>query len=495
MPPGLDTLTSLHTLTSFVVGKEVPDEGNIGKLRDLNSLVNLRGKLKIIFNNYSTCDVANYREVELLTAVCLKNLSIQFSDQGGIDESLLACLKPRGKLTRIKLESYKGFRLPSWAKSLASSLPNLVKINLTNFDGIEILPSLSRLRHLKCLKLWGMPNVEFMESEVVVGPAYDELIFYPSLERLVLCKFPKLKGWWSEDINCGTGKVGSSSAAVPSFPSLSELELNGCPSLTSLPSCSKLCTLYLHKCHGTLTFSENKRSLSGDSTIGPSSSMPSGIPLLYMENVTTDNIGMLDYLFEKYPKGIHFLCIQHYEGESLSTLAEKCIEHSPCIKELEIWDCPNLMSLSGVVKHITNMQRLAIGRCKNMELENNIVEAATVTTSLESLHLLSHLSFYSLPKLINLPKELQYLTSLQSLRINDCENLEALPEWINNLTSLITLEVQRCHKLKSLPEAIAHMPALETFDIYGCENLRRRCRQPDGEDWPKLRHIPRLIVR
>ncbi|XP_074312709.1 putative disease resistance protein RGA1 [Silene latifolia] len=495
MPPGLDTLTSLHTLTTFVVGKEVPDEGNIGKLKDLNALVNLRGKLNIVFNSYSTFDMANYRNVELLNAAHLKNLIIQFSDQGAIDESLLACLKPHSKLTRIKIENYDGFKLPSWAKSLASSLPNLVQINLTNFDGIEILPSLSRLRHLKCLEVLGMPNVEFMESEVVVGPGYDELLFYPSLEKLVLCKFPKLKGWWSEEINWGTGKVGSPPAVVPSFPSLRELCLYDCPSLRSLPSCSKLCNLNLHKYHGTLTFLENKRAVPGDSTRGSSSSLSSGFPLLYMESVRTDDTRALDCLFEKYPEGIQYLGIQNFEGESLSTLAEKCIEHAPYIKHLGIWDCPNLMSLSGEVRHITSLQILTIGRCKNLELENNNEEAATATTSWESLHLLSQLSFYSLTKLINLPKELQYLTSLQLLRIEECENLEALPEWINNLTSLITLHIIRCDKLKSLPEAIAHMPALETLGIYGCENLTRRCRQPDGEDWPKLRHIPHLIVR
>ncbi|XP_074312712.1 disease resistance protein RGA2-like [Silene latifolia] len=466
MPPGLDNLTSLQTLSRFVVEKEESDQGNTGQLRDLNALINLRGELYIKFSLIYTCEVANYKHVELLRLTHLKFLTIEFGYYGVFHETLLACLRPHSKLLRIELANYKGLKLPSWAESLASSLPNLVKIHLSKFDSLEILPSLSKLRHLKDLQLEGMPNVEFMESDLVPCPSDEELVFFSSLEVLVLSDFENLKGWWRKKIS----RVG------PSFPSLLELRMYGCPSLTTFPSCPNLSTIQFVRCHEALTTFADKTAVPG-------------IPLLYMDTVMTDNIGTLDCLFGMSLGGISSLCIQFFEGESFSTVSEKCIELASSIKVLRIYDCLNLMSFSGVVKHLTSLQELRIGGCKNLELENN--EGATMTPW-ESLHLLSSLSFHSVPKLINLPKEFRYLTSLQRLRISRCENLEALPEWINCLTSMQELHITRCNKLKSLPDAIANMPTLKTLYIMECENLKRRCRQPDGEDWHKVRHIPYL---
>jgi len=69
-----------------------------------------------------------------------------------------------------------------------------------------------------------------------------------------------------------------------------------------------------------------------------------------------------------------------------------------------------------------------------------------------------------------LPKGMQYLTALQSLYIIDCKRLESLPESMRNLTSLKTLEIQVCSA-----------------------DLNERCREPTGEDWPKIQHIPDII--
>ncbi|XP_074312698.1 putative disease resistance protein RGA1 isoform X2 [Silene latifolia] len=451
MPKGMDSLTCLRTLNTFTVENETSKQVNICKLRDLKALVNLRGELAIIFQSHSSCDVANYRDVELIRALQLKKLCIHSEGQGStsIPETLLGSLQPHNKLKGITITR------------------------------LEILPSMSQLRHLKCLVLEYMLNVEFMEGSVIAGPSHDELIFFPSLEKLTLIGFPKLKGWWKEEISRVTGEVGSSSMAVPSFPSLLELILIDCPSLATFPSCPKLFDLDLYKCHRTLTTFENK-ALSGHPTTGDSSSLSSSFPLLYLARVTMKDIGMLDSLFGESLGVIH---IQYFEGESLSTFMEKCVEPTSSIESLQISECPNLMSLSGVAKHFTSLQNLYILGCKNLELENN--EEATMTT-------LKSLLLCSLPKLVNLPVEFQYLTTLQCMWINYCENLESLPEWINCLTSLQTLVIHRCHKLKSLPEAISRMPALQALYISDCDNLKRRCRQPDGEDWPNVRHIPRL---
>ncbi|KAK9690461.1 hypothetical protein RND81_09G129300 [Saponaria officinalis] len=156
-------------------------------------------------------------------------------------------------------------------------------------------------------------------------------------------------------------------------------------------------------------------------------------------------------------------------------------------------DCPNLKSLSGAVKHLTNLHSLIISDCSNIELENN--EGVTVSPW-KSLHFLSSLKLHNLHKLLNLPKEFQYLTSIEFLEIKACDNFEALPEWFNCLTSLQKMSICRCYKLKSLPQAIVHMLSLKNHDLtWNGEDLRKTCRNPDGEDWPKICHIPRVLIQ
>ncbi|KAK9678497.1 hypothetical protein RND81_11G215500 [Saponaria officinalis] len=172
MPPGLETLTSLHMLTTFVAGDETSNQRDIGKLRDLVALVNLRNEFTIKFNENFSCDVAEYEEVELLRLAPLKHLTLKFSDQGAaIHETLLAGLQPHCRLSTISIKGYRGSKLP-----FTISLPHLVSICLENFDCLEILSSLSQLRHLKSLMLKGISNMEFVESNGVAVPSDNQSI-------------------------------------------------------------------------------------------------------------------------------------------------------------------------------------------------------------------------------------------------------------------------------------------------------------------------------
>ncbi|KAL9238564.1 hypothetical protein vseg_012965 [Gypsophila vaccaria] len=483
MPSGLDTLTSLHMLPMFVVGDETFNQGKIGKLRDLKALVSLRGELDIIFNNNFSCDVSEYENIELLRIAQLTHLILQFSEQGAIHEMLLASLQPHSRLKTLRIVNYKGFKLPTWSESLTTSLPHLVRIYLRNFDSLEILPSLSQLRHLKILTVDGISNVEFMESDVVVVPSDDQLPFFPSLVELQLSELPKLKGWWREETSRVTGEANASSVVVPSFPCLSDLILENCPNLMTFPSCPKLVSADLRGCHEELTLLGSKTAIPNNPTTGL---------VVCPKKLTIDNVGAIGCLFEESLEGIHHLSIEYFMGESFSNVTE-FVRHDSSVETLTLGYCPNLKSLSGVVEHLTTLQSLTISECQNLELENN--DGGVTVTPWKSLQLLSSLTLTELPKLLNLPKEFRHLTSLEFLEISFCVNLEALPEWLNCLTSLQKLTIMRCDKLKSLPDAIGHMPSLKTFDLKSTNvDLRKRCGEPDGEDWPKICRIPRLSL-
>ncbi|XP_074314512.1 disease resistance protein RGA2-like [Silene latifolia] len=370
MPAGLDNLTCLHTLTKFLLEDGTSYQSEIGKLRDLKALVNLRGELLIRFLWKFSCDVTNYREVELIRVMRLRKLCIYFGCEREIHEILLGSLQPHSKLMEFNMTGYKGARLPTWAESLTTSLPYLVKIQLNGGDRLDVLPSLSQLRHLKSLSLESFLNLELMENDIVVGSSDDGLLFFPSLEGLQLVRFPKLKGWWREE----------KSRVVPSFPRVSELLLLHCPSLITFPPCPNLINI---RCHKAL-------SSFGNETMFPSN--PSMNPALYLKKVTIDNVGALDWLFRVTLRAIHNLSIFCFQEERLSIAVEKSAH---TIREVSIHRCPNLISLSGFLEHITNLQKLNIVESETLELESD--EERATLTQWRSLQALSVLNLSNLP--------------------------------------------------------------------------------------------------
>ncbi|PNY13351.1 putative CC-NBS-LRR resistance protein [Trifolium pratense] len=90
--------------------------------------------------------------------------------------------------------------------------------------------------------------------------------------------------------------------------------------------------------------------------------------------------------------------------------------------------------------------------------------------------------------------DLKYLPSLQTIAFHNCEDLEALPDWICNLSSLQHLRVHDCIKLASLPEGMPCLTNLQTLEIIGCPLLVEKCETQTGETWPKIGHVPKIIL-
>ncbi|KDO38925.1 hypothetical protein CISIN_1g045942mg, partial [Citrus sinensis] len=84
--------------------------------------------------------------------------------------------------------------------------------------------------------------------------------------------------------------------------------------------------------------------------------------------------------------------------------------------------------------------------------------------------------------------------TLQSLIIVDCPNFMALPGSLKDLEALETLVIARCPKLSSLPEDMHHVTTLKSLAIAECPALSERCKPPTGEDWPKIAHIPEILL-
>jgi Leucine-rich repeat (LRR) protein len=89
----------------------------------------------------------------------------------------------------------------------------------------------------------------------------------------------------------------------------------------------------------------------------------------------------------------------------------------------------------------------------------------------------------------DLPVDIKSFTSLRSLWIQDCDDLETLPEWLGGLTSLREILIEECPGLSSLPESMQLLTGLEKLRIVNCRALAEKCQ---GEDRHKIAHIPRI---
>ncbi|XP_010672031.2 putative disease resistance protein RGA3 [Beta vulgaris subsp. vulgaris] len=148
----------------------------------------------------------------------------------------------------------------------------------------------------------------------------------------------------------------------------------------------------------------------------------------------------------------------------------------PFLRQLTIGRCPNLTTFP------------ACPSLEELELYDNKMLWSSFPQNLRIL------KFKYLSNMTSLPEGIQYLSSLQSLELFRCDRIKALPEWISCLSSLQSLSIYRCLALKTLPEAMRNLTTLQRLYIGRCRDLEERCKKPNGEDYPKVQHIPSISL-
>ncbi|AES98679.1 putative P-loop containing nucleoside triphosphate hydrolase, leucine-rich repeat domain, L [Medicago truncatula] len=153
-------------------------------------------------------------------------------------------------------------------------------------------------------------------------------------------------------------------------------------------------------------------------------------------------------------------------------------EMFPCLSNLTISYCPKIG-----LPCLPSLKDLYVEGCNNELLR-----------SISTFRGLTQLILYEGEGITSFPEGMfKNLTSLQSLSIISCNELESLPEqnW-EGLQSLRTLQIYSCEGLRCLPEGIRHLTSLELLTIINCPTLEERCKEGTGEDWDKIAHIPNI---
>jgi len=114
-------------------------------------------------------------------------------------------------------------------------------------------------------------------------------------------------------------------------------------------------------------------------------------------------------------------------------ILQRAVNHSK-VEYLKIDSILNFKSLCGVFQHLSTLSELIINNCEEFDPCND--EDGCYSMKWKELSNLKVLQFYKIPKMKYLPEGLQHITTLQTLRIGNCENLPSIPEWATSLQVL-----------------------------------------------------------
>ncbi|KHN20832.1 Putative disease resistance RPP13-like protein 1 [Glycine soja] len=514
VPPHLGKLKNLQVLmSSFYVGKY--SEFTIQKLGELN----LHGRL-------SFRGLQNIKNPSDALAADLKNktrlVELEFGwyhrnpDDSAKERDVIVIenLQPSKHLEKLSMRNYGGKQFPNWLSY--NSLSNVMSLKLDNCQSCQRLPTLGLFPFLKNLEISSLDGI------VSIGADFhgDSTSSFPSLETL---KFSSMEAWEKWECEAVTG----------AFPCLQYLSIRKCPKLKGdlpeqllplkeleISECNKLeasapRALELNlKDFGKLQLdwaTLKKLSMGGHgmkaSLLEKSDSLKELYIYCYSKYETSDDgcdslktfpldfFPALRTLYLNGSRNLQMITQDHTHNHLEALRIRWCPQLEslpgsmhillPSLKELRIEDCPRVESFpeGGLPSNLKEMEL-----CKSSSgLMASLKGALGDNPSLESLEI-EKLDAESFPDEGLLP------LSLTHLRIRDFRNLKKLDyKGLCQLSSLKELFLDDCPNLQQLPEE--GLPkSISSLSIYGCPNLKQRCQNPGGEDWPKIAQIPTVDI-
>ncbi|CAN6697172.1 unnamed protein product [Malus baccata var. baccata] len=599
MPVQMGRLKSLRTLTAYVLGTSTRS-GGIG---ELGGLPNLGGKFSIL-NLENVVDVMDALRANLKDKTDLNEIELAWgredADDSMKERNVLESLQPSVNLVELTIRCYGGTSYPNWLGD--SSFSNIKVMRLSGFSNcwslppVGLLPALKELyiSNMKCVMSIGaefygvngtcliqpfrcLEKLRFEEmpewEEWLPSPGRGQCPDFPRLEELVLKNCPKLRGNLPDHLPClkklqvfncrVLHERATTSGWIPWSlivnteslrQSLQDLEIRGCPGLSSLLETESLSSLFtleiqifsrtdclqphlssrlqkltLRNCGSLLSFPRN-----GLPTTLKSLSIDSCRRLEFLSHEMMAKLTSLQHLtlwnscdsLRSFPLGVF---------PKLSSLFIWWSKNLTHLDSLSIYSCPNLVSFPHGGLPIPNLAGFTVDGCENLKLLPDRMHTLTALRDLRIIgipnvesfaegglppnlqsfsirgceKLRPSVEYWGSQRLVSLRtfqisgsedvletvlKELLLPTTLHTLQISGMKSLKSLEgKGIQHLTSLQELEIYECDSLKFLPKE--GLPAsLSCLRIYNCPSLMKRCQEKTGEEWSKIAHIPCIKI-
>ncbi|KAI4299983.1 hypothetical protein L6164_033403 [Bauhinia variegata] len=459
MPPKIGELTCLKSLSTFIVGSK---EGyRLAEIRDLELAGELHIKgLKKIASALDARDANLIGKKDLQYLRLSWNWSVEKEPLAINAQQVLEALQPHSNLKSLTIECYLGAQFPNWIANISS----LVFLQLYNCENCLKLPPLGKLPYLRSLEIDGMKYVQYIDDE-----PYDDLEqrAFMSLETIKIGQLPILKSFFKEE-------------RVDMFPCLSKLSIFACPKLR-LPCLPSVKDLDISEC-----IEELLRSISNCYNL-------TSLKLEYSEDLTSFPEGMMRnlscleilniYRFIKLKvlpiELVNLVALAELRIEScpeLESFPEKFLEGLCSLRTLNIIYCKKFRSMSEGVRHLALLERLEIRGCSNLEAlpdgMNHLNRLLTLTID-GSYH----------PNSI-VPRGLEHICCLRSLKLCHLHAVTSLPDSLGELTTLQSLHIEDCPKLITVPSSFQHLTNLQNVVIAYCPELEKQCKE---ETWDVLR--------
>ncbi|XP_071938964.1 putative disease resistance protein RGA4 [Coffea arabica] len=277
----------------------------------------------------------------------------------------------------------------------------------------------------------------------------------------------------------------SATQRLVGLESLEKLEISDCDSLKSIsiPKGDKYLTalreLEISECDGLTHLSIPQLSESEwDSTSPPSLSGASPPPPLPLEELTV-----------------------HSCPDLISFPID--LTRTPSLSYLDIACCPKITDLpKGKLCSLTSLRTLSIGPfSETTELHSFLYLFDALPPPHPYFPSLSELFLRGWSHWESLPEQLQRLSALTTLCL-DGFGVKSLPDCFGKLSSLEQLRLWDCEKLENLPQSMRSLTRLRSLQSHGCPLLKERCKpesssssttDPNSE-WSKISGIPQIRI-
>ena len=477
VPPHLGKLKNLKVaMTSFIVGHG--RELGIQELGELNLDKSLSiGELQNIENPLDAS------KADLKNKTLLVDLTLRWGRNGNFidskkEEDVFENLQPSKNLKELSIFNYGGNQFPNWF--LENSLLNMVSLWLEKCESCQRLPPLGVLPFLKVLRIIKLDGIVSIDADFHGNNSCS----FNSLETL---SFSNMRQWEKWDCQ-----------AVPgAFPRLIQLFIIDCPKLKGqLPqqvvplerlqivdceqledSAPRALNLELRYC-GKLQLDW---AAMKELTMKASLVEIVGSDTLEHLDISEDCVSLRTFSLDFFPTLKTLILRSCPELESFSGNMHMLL---PSLRSLWIEDCPRLESFpdGGLPSNLNDM---ALKNCSR--LVGSLKGALGDNLSLKSLRI-EEVDTESFPEEGLLP------LSLTSLTISHSPNLQKLDhKALYQLSSLQTLVLLDCPNVQRLPEEGLPKSILH-FGMINCPLLYQRCQKEGGEDWEKIAHIQTLQI-
>ncbi|QCD85750.1 internalin A [Vigna unguiculata] len=479
LPMHIGKLNNLEILVSpFNVGKS--SEICIQQLGELS----VHGDL-LIKDLQNTVNPLDALAADLKSKTCLVRLGLHWDFERNLDNSIeerevLENMKPCRQLEHLSIADYGGTKFPRWLSD--NSLSNLVSLSLKNCKHCTWLPSLGLLTFLKHLTIRGLDWIGRIDADFYGNSSSS----FPSLETLDISN---MKEW--EEWKCMTGAFSSlQHLYVTNCPKLKgqlpehlshlkKLTIENCQQLVTLiPRTLEICELHLQDC-GKLEIDYHPTTLKRLQMQGDNMEMISQEnPHRHLKSLTIEKCSQFEYFPNEglFAPELENLVI--VKLEKLKLMPKHMSALLPSLDYMCVWVCPRVELSEGSLP--SNLREMRLWNCSKLVASLNGVWGTN--HSLKSLYIGKvDVEFFGGEDLLPI--------SLTRLDICHCPNLKKLDcNIFCHLSSLESLELVSCPNLQCLPEE--GLPkSVSYLKIKDCLLLTQRCKKEEGQDREKIAHI------